>query len=586
MRALLGILLLAFPMLGEDQVVLPQTISLRFCGPNSPTRTWAADRIATELRTLHGLRVQSDPLGQTLFDGADRNKAVLLLGRAGDAEMLDAWCREQNVDLAALAAKPESYRVVVRANPGLTVIVAGSDLGLWYGACAWLDALREQPDGTRTMPGGVLSNAPALAYRITRALIPRGSPSCLEEAVTWLDWWARWRLNITIAGSAADPFLPEFLREAHRRGIRVLRGLGVRNVCATDPEAIRRLADEFRRFLQQGGDGVSMLWDDLPHERCSGHCERCRARFGTNSLPHEIVRVLEALCDVAATTSARPLVVWCPPHYSENRYPELSDDDFFRVIGASRKVRAQTHLYHCEFAPEKLAVLDRHRLTNRIWWYNGLRTVYHVAHHWPTPPGVRLAIPEGKAIQAPDFAPFEVGWKTGSGVDADGGLIPVPTRTWQYLRTLPARYQGFYPCTATHPYHAAVGGLFAFDPTGFEQIEADWVVFRAMFGPGSAKVARAWSQAYTGLQIQLVRSRERHAGSNSGSELAARLAAWQALGSEVKTRAAQGRSLLSLGLLESVLTRMTEAEAEMARLGERETGGESSPSRAHPGGGP
>ena len=39
-----------------------------------------------------------------------------------------------------------------------------------------------------------------------------------------------------------------------------------------------------------------------------------------------------------------------------------------------------------------------------------------------------------------------------------------PDKAWQDLRTLPARYQGYYPCTAGHPYHAAVSGLFAFSP--------------------------------------------------------------------------------------------------------------------------
>jgi len=567
MRPLLGmVLLVALPAAGREWVALPPTISVCICEPASPTRTWAADRIVTELRTVHGLAAQVEQAGVEAFHGASPNAGVLVLARLGDAPALAAWGRARGADLSALAAQPEGYWVAAQAKPARVVILAASDIGLWYGACAWLDALREEPGGQLSMPAEGFGGAPALACRFTRGLTPRGAPSRPDEAVAWLDWWARWRLNVTIIGGATDPYLPEFLRAAHQRGIRVLRGLGVRNLCAADDDAVARCADEFRRFLQLGGDGVSMLWDDLPHERCSGHCARCRARFGTNSLPHEIVRVLEALCDVAAGVSPRPLVVWCPSHYSESRYPELADEDFFRVIGASRRVREQTHLYHCEFAPEKLAVLDRHGLTNRIWWYNGLRTVYHVAHHWAAPPGEKLAIAGVKSFDAPDFAPFEVGWKTGSGVRGDGSLVPAPAQTWQHLRTLPARYQGFYPCTATHPYHAAMGGQFAFDPASFDQAEADRVVFRAMFGPGSAGAARAWSEAYTRLQIQLARGAAGVSGSEPADELAVQLAQWRAGLSELQALAGRGRSLLPAALRDSVLVRMADAEVTVAQL--------------------
>ncbi len=570
MRPLLCLMLVALPVLGQEWAVLPQTVSLRFCGRDSPTRAWAAARIAAELRTVHHLHAEIGQAGPDLFHGASRDTAVLVLGCAGDSEGLAAWCREQGLAPAAFAARPESYRVVVRTNPVRLVIVAGSDLGLWYGACGWLDGLRKMLDGAPATPAGEFGGAPALPYRFTRGLTPRGSPASLEESVSWLDWWARWRLNVTIVGGATDRMLPEFLREAHLRGIRVLHGLGVRNLCASDDDAIKRLSEEFRRYLQEGGDGVSMLWDDLPHARCGGHCDRCRARFGPNSLPHEIVRILEALCDVAAQSPSRPLVVWCPPHYSEQRYPEMSDEEFFRVIGASRKVREQTHLYYCEFAPEKLAVLDRHGLTRRIWWYNGLRTVYHVAHHWPSPPGIRLAIPGVKTFEAPDFAPFEVGWKTGSGVSADGDVIRAPGRTWQHLQALPTHYQGYYPCTATHPYHAALGGVFAFNPGGFNQAEADQVIFRAMFGPDTAELARAWSAAYAQLQIQLAQHCEGNSRSNGVSEVATQLTAWRALAGQFRARVRQDRSLLPPNLLASVLARMAEAETEVARLAERD----------------
>ncbi len=566
MRWLASLLILGAPAMGQGMALLPAEVVVRTGHAPSATLAWAEAQVVAELRASHGVRARSEQVADDLLPAVETNATVVVLMRRGESAQFDEWWRARGVDVSAEALRADGYRILATPQPRRVVIVAGSDVGLWYGACAWLDSLSEAADGTMFASGLALSGAPALPYRFTRNLTSGRQPTRIAELIPWLDWWARWRLNVMHAGGASEPLLRDVLPEAHKRGIRVVRGLGVRNLCAADDDAVARCAEEFRSFLELGGDGVSMLWDDLPHDRCGGHCDRCRARFGTNSLPHEIVRVLEALCDVAAQSPARPLVVWCPPHYSENRYPEMSDEDFFRVIGASRKVREQTYLYHCEFAPKKLAVLDRHGLTNRIWWYNGLRTVYHVAHHWPSPPGIKLGIPGVKTFAAPDFAPFEVGWKTGSGVGADGVLISAPVRTWQQLHALPRQYQGYYPCTATHPYHAAVGGMFAFNPMGFDQAEADRVIFRAMFGPGSAELARAWSAAYTQLQIQLAQGGEGGARSNCVSEAATQLPAWRALAGKVRVRAMQGRSLLPPEVLDSVLNQMTEAETAVARL--------------------
>lgn len=579
MRRILCLLLLSLPALGQEWAGSPSRWLVRVSDPSSPTLTWAADRIVFELQTVHRLPARVEAGGYGQFNGAGTDTGVLVLGRLGASKALTEWGRLRGVDFAARTARPDGYCVLSEVNPARVIITATNDVGVWYGACAWLDALREASDGRLTMPCGELVGAPTLAHRFTRGLIPRKSPSRIEESISWLDWWARWRLNVTGVGRVPDSFLNEFLTEAHRRGIRVLRGLGVRNLCAADDLEVARCADEFRAFLKLGGDGVSMLWDDLPHDRCYGHCECCRTRFGTNSLPHEIVRVLEALTAVADASPRRPLIVWCPPHYSENRYPELSDEDFFRVIGRSQKVRQQTHLYHCEFDSAKTAILDRHGLTNRIWWYNGLRTLYHVSHHWPSPPGVKLTIPGIKSFEASDFAPFEVGWKTGYGVRSDGTLIPAPPRTWQQFRSLPARYQGYYPCTATHPYHAAVGGLFAFDPGAFDQAEADRTVFRAMFGPGSAEAARAWSAAYTEWQIRLAQTNSGALSLAPNANLSTQMAPWRALSREIETRSAQGRSLLTPSLSESVLARMREAENAVARIASRAGVAESSSPR-------
>jgi hypothetical protein len=548
------------PVLSAEVAPVPRTILVRSCEDNFPTLTYAAERVVAELRTIHGLQARWERSPKDPFKFPGKNAGLVVLGRPSHSSALAKWCRARGLDLGTLAVSSDGYRIVPQSKPWRVVILADGDVGAWYGACAWLDSLRNKADGGLAMPLAEVCDAPALAIRFSRGLGGNEHLAHPQEAIPLLDWWARWRMNVAQVGQLPEPDLKALLVEAHKRGIRVVHGLGVRHLCAADDRAVAHCAEEFRRFLESGGDGASALWDDLPHERCGGHCDRCRERFGTNSLPREIVRVLEALCDVAAQSPGQPLILWCPPHYSESRYPELGDEAFFRVIAASEKVRRQTRMYFCEFAPDKTALLDQLGLTNRVWWYNGLRTVYHVSHYWPTTPDMKLTIPGVKSFDAPDFARFEVGWKTGIGVRSDGTVVSVPDKAWQALRSLPARYQGYYPCTAGHPYHAAVSGLFAFNPANFDQGEADRVVFRAMFGPDCERLARDWSDEYVRFQIWLAQTADHGMTEARMADGQHRLAQWRACSREVQACAARGHSLLTPANLESTLARMKTAE--------------------------
>ena len=559
-------LFLGLAAFGGEMAPVPAAIQVRASDNPSPTLAYAMDRLVAELRSVHGLQAGADRPARDPLKPAAGNTGLVILGRPSQSAPLAKWCKGHGLEPSALASPPDAYHIFAEAKPCRVVIVANTDLGAWYGACAWLDSLRDAADGKVSMPLGEVHDAPALAIRFSRGLGGSEHLSRSEEAIQSLDWWARWRMNVAHVGGLPDPALKTFLAEAHKRGIRVVRGLRVRNLCAADDRAVAKCAEEFRRFLELGGDGVSALWDDLPHDRCGGHCDRCRERFGTNSLPREIVHVLEAICDVAAQSRRQPLILWCPPHYSENRYRELADDTFFRVIGSSQKVRQQTQMYYCEFARDKTAILDRGGITNRVWWYNGLRTVYHVAHNWPCSPDMKLTIPGVKSFDAPDFARFEVGWKTGIGVRSDGTVILSPDTVWQDLRTLPARFQGFYPCTAGHPYHAAVSGLFAFSPRQFDQDEADRVVFRAMFGPGCAQPARAWSEAYVQFQVSLAQSAGSPFTDAQKADAQQRLERWRALSREVQACAGTRHSLLAPAMLKSALARMKDAENSAERI--------------------
>lgn len=564
----LGLLWLAPSGQAQERWALPSDVRVRTFGQPAPTLAYAVDRVVAELISVHALQATGEPNAASPLKASKTDSMSVVLGRPAASSQLAKWCRARGWNPSAVAAQADGYRIVNLSAPPQVVIVADTDLGVWYGACAWLDSLRDDATGRVTMPLGETQEGPELQLRFTRGLSPGNLKSRIPDLRSSLDWWARWRMNVTLAERYPDPLMREYLTEAHKRGIRVVRGLGVRNLCAADDAAVARCAEELKSFLQLGGDGVSALWDDLPHERCRGHCDRCRERFGTNSLPHEIVRVLEALADMAAQFPAgrRPIIVWCPPHYSENRYPELSDDTFFQAIGTSEKIRRQTFMYYCEFGANKTALLDRVGISNRVWWYNGMRTVYHVCHNWPERAEWKLNIPNFKSFSESDFARFEVGWKTGIGVRPDGGLIPVPETTWQDLHSVPRRYQGYYPCMDTHPYHAAISGLFAFAPARFSQAEADRVAFRAIFGPGSEEKARQWSDLYVELQVQLAKMKPGPAPQGLPPAAQKRLIEWRTLSRDLQSASARQRALLSPSILDSVFNRMNEAENSVEKL--------------------
>ena len=532
--------------------------------PSPAVLEYALLSTAGELRRVHGRAVRC---ASKIPSEVGPEEGLILLIPGEPAAELAAAARSAGFRLEASPPGPEGYRVVVRSAP-FRVLVHGSDPeGVWRGACAWLNSIGSGVAGQAEAPVGEISGRQELAFRFTRP-IQAGPFISIDQAIPSLDWWARWGMNVTRGDSCPIELLPAFTEQAHRRGLRVLGGLGVRNLCAADDRQVAEKVAEFERLMAAGCDGVSVLWDDLPHSRPAGHCEQCRKRFGPDSLPREIVQVLEALCAAAAKSpsSQRPLIVWCPSHYSANRYPEMSDEAFFTAVAVSAAVREGTWMYYCELPPERLVMLDRLGLTRRVWWYNGLRSMYQNCNRWPTAPAMKLNLGERGTLSQEGFPPLESGWKMGVGFGVDGDLLGASPETHGFLRALPDRYQGFYPCTANRPYHAAMAGTFSTAPSRFSQDQADQAVFRAMFGPGSGQPAREWNQLYDRLQVWVARQ---PASAPAGGRLAPPrewLDRWLALGQQLDTLAARGRHLLPADLLESTLQEMHAAQTNLLSL--------------------
>jgi hypothetical protein len=223
-------------------------------------------------------------------------------------------------------------------------------------------------------------------------------------------------------------------------------------------------------------------------------------------------------------------------------------------------------MYFCEFPAAEVAVPDRCGITQRIWWYNGMRGVYSICNRWPASPQTRLSIPDFKGFPGTEFVPFDHGWKTGIDVGPDGGLVRPSAGTWKELHTLATRYAGYYPCTPTQPYHAAVGGSFAFSPDRFRQEEADRVVFRAIFGPGAATAARRWSDQYSHLQIRMARTAGRGLTDSERADFQRLVGQWESDRQAVERKTARGQTLLPHEICDEVLAGMREAQKAVEEM--------------------
>ena len=413
-----------------------------------------------------------------------------------------------------------------------------------------------------------------------------------EEHEAVFDWWARWRINALTVGSAD----PKLFAEARKRGMKLLIRLNTRNLCAADDKAVANTAAAFDAFLKAGGDGFWTLWDDLPRERVYGHCDKCRAKFGQNSMPKEIAHILEALVDVAAKYPEKKYLVWCPTHYNYGRYadvteeqfrfgehqrlselnrrvdghsPSMPDDYFFKNV-ATEKVRNGTYMCYCEFEPERIAFVNSFGIKNIVWWYNGFRSVYNILTRWAPPePRMKLKIPDVVATGGAEFSRMDSGWLMGIGVKDDGTIIWATDAVKQDLRTLANRIQGAYLCGGAGAYHNALMGLYSFYPSRFDQRRADKLVFGSVFGPGSDGPGRRWQDEYSFLTAWLSKKSMQPFTDKEKQEAEGFIKQWQKDRSEFEAVAARKRTVLPAYFVDTLLSGVSGAEKEVTDIVQR-----------------
>ena len=551
----------------DETVTLPSKVEVRAISGSSPTILWAVERVSKELSSLYGIKAVQEVKAKEPFGVSAGGAAQIVLAEQGKPASLRQWLKANGVNSVPTGAN--AYQVTVLNNP-LRVVIVGSDaVGAWYGACAWLDSLIMGQSGPVRTLIGELSGAPALAIRFTRGFDAAPSPDDKrrgsEGETVLLDWWARWRLNIA-STSKIEADTPRFLAEAHKRGIKVLLRLGVRNLCASDDKAVADLAAYFDKFLKLGGDGASMLWDDLPRERVLGHCPKCNERFGPKSISQEIIHILEALCDVAAKYPDNKYIVWCPPHYTRERYKDIPDAEFFGAISASDKVRNQTYMYYAQCSNQQVAVLDSFNIKRRVWWYNGLRPESHaIARVRPKDIQTRIKGQVGNS----DFPRFDAaGYIEDMTAQKEVRALHAQSdEVWRALHLVGDRFQGMYFCGPTQAYATAETGVFNISPRKFSQAGADRAVFRALFGPGSDKAAREWSNLCNSIEVRLAKKMgdSEQLSAAEQQEIGQLMEQWSKARAEVEACAARCKSLLPPNYIEPMLTGMSEAEEKVRR---------------------
>jgi len=492
---------------------------------------------------------------------------------------------------------PDGYVVHVSAERRLAVVAGMQGLGIIRGAWA-LAQWAQSEQGAPVWQQALLVDTPETRIRMTRSIVfSHRPPAGMDDqgiARAQLDWWTRWGLNHTFLPSDTskdwarhETYAKWYIREAHDRGMKVGANLGGRSLCASDTVAMDAYLVKARHLLALGCDFVSVLFDDLPSTRTGGHCERCVERFGA-SLAREQRQILESLQEVVESFGPDRKLIWCPTYYSLGmtgyRNAAEGPEAYFQILGNSPGVR-RAWMYHCAFDAEFNEYLDRMGLSRRVWWYNGIRTPYYMVSRefdgfegW----GRRLVIPGLKDFQS-FFSPFENGWLMPNFASADPSqhpcvapLVPasrdagdrtvIPQASWDELRRIGRRTDGVYYCGGTTPYHIALCGVFAANPSDFEARQAADAVMETMFGAAGAGLAARWQEAYAECQMMLARAEGQPLGEQPREVLLQSTSAMGDIESQLRDIVRRDATALPRPILDALLDEMAEWRQKIRTL--------------------
>jgi len=498
---------------------VPSKVVIVTAPEQSPIGQYALEQLEADLKQWFGLSATLAVDSATLLKG---RATVLVVGLSGAAHVRE-WLVKAGVQAPKREPMAEGYHLMTR---GSTAVVAGRDeSGMLYGTFALLQLLRRM-EGKLWLPQVTITDYPSVRDRaLTNVSCYYGSAAATERSTSWLDTYARVRLNLIpsrfysmgyldkngVVDDAGFKVAQELAEDCHKRGMEaygVFYFLGVCRMfreyaCPSNPTHVKTIREAIKRYCEAGLDGFIVNFDDIRNEHVEAweKCTRCKEKGWSLGRMHaEWIRVVKEVCDQFGGKR----LVSCPYPYVENyqwhkgyckyngqqylkEFFEALADPFFKDV----------EFFHCAFRAKELAALKEEvGFRDYAWWFN------HYGHHlWDIGRRTYKSVFSQNYIFSGFIHPL-VGWPAGGGKVRFNG----DTQAWEFddetlheLRTLHERTQGMYGCL-TGEYRAKVGfAAYAWDPARFGWPSVEPAMAARTFGPESVPLYYAWKKQLRSL---------------------------------------------------------------------------------------
>jgi hypothetical protein len=480
-----------------DDLPLTGPVVINVSPRASDVERYAAERLATLLKARLGLQAQ------VCNDLRTSGAVTVWLGTPETDQRLRAHLAALGAQVTPSDPGREGFRIRVRPRGRrVEAAIAGSDTsGALYGALS-LPQLMRRRRGAVAIRQVDVDDHPVVAVRAVKGgRVAMRAGRRLDPAVYryYFDWLAENRINFTCYRVGKNTPLPDrfvdMVRDAHLRGIRVFGGIrgGGANVagyiCPSDPEQVKRALHTYDEFLDAGCDGIALMLDDIHPDYLSGHCERCRQRFG--GLGGEQAFLLHEIVQRAAERGiAFSDIYFCPTYYSVYDGSSL---DYFRNFIRDPLLRQIRYFMTFSDGPQ----IERFRKDtglNYIWWYNGPRSISYF--------GPAKAHYAGADVM---YYPLMYGWH---GLRWDWGRrgfrLPDPG-TASMFASMPGYTDVIWICSGGEPIHGselaqALWGIYAWRPTAYRQDLAEASVLSRLMGPDAFRsLQRANQDAFIAI---------------------------------------------------------------------------------------